>query len=483
MKHETKDNPNNPTINSEVCQSPNKVTSLNQCELCHTSLEGKFLICNICHVKHCRDCAIKELPSQSQKNLISSLYVCQKCIFSNNSSLLNNKRKRSVEDNSKVLEENENSHNKKEDKDELILNAYIEKIEKNKIKNNNTLSKCSSCKEIKNDLFKFTTFYDILFYAMKYYKDKSLSIENNTEEEEIKTFKRELHFFNYFCSLINTSSQSDNFTFNPDIIICNECLEKELNKGSSFFFNMRANKTFNPTYTNENKIKDIKGEISMSNDTSTQKKNMYILYEYIKQYNVEMLKNQINIEYGLRKLIDAFKRKNEKDINENYSSLLNLNSKSYTMITSLNENVDIWKKNCDITFEEGTETTPMNQNSPIDNDIFSKMYNQYPSNIINNNRQDPMMQHLFMLNPIMFNQILQNQILQMNPMPSMNTNPLFGSIDPRPMQYYPSNPTVMKAISNVMNIADFNPIVSLNPSLGMNIVNYQNSNMNPFQQK
>ena len=153
------------------------------------------------------------------------------------------------------------------------------------------------------------------------------------------------------------------------------------------------------------------------------------------------------------------------------------------MITSLNENVDIWKKNCDITFEEGTETTPMNQNSPIDNDIFSKMYNQYPSNIINNNRQDPMMQHLFMLNPIMFNQILQNQILQMNPMPSMNTNPLFGSIDPRPMQYYPSNPTVMKAISNVMNIADFNPIVSLNPSLGMNIVNYQNSNMNPFQQK
>ena len=318
---------------------------------------------------------------------------------------------------------------------------------------------------------------------MKYYKDKSLSIENNTEEEEIKTFKRELHFFNYFCSLINTSSQSDNFTFNPDIIICNECLEKELNKGSSFFFNMRANKTFNPTYTNENKIKDIKGEISMSNDTSTQKKNMYILYEYIKQYNVEMLKNQINIEYGLRKLIDAFKRKNEKDINENYSSLLNLNSKSYTMITSLNENVDIWKKNCDITFEEGTETTPMNQNSPIDNDIFSKMYNQYPSNIINNNRQDPMIQHLFMLNPIMFNQILQNQILQMNPMPSMNTNPLFGSIDPRPMQYYPSNPTVMKAISNVMNIADFNPIVSLNPSFGMNIVNYQNSNMNLFQQK
>ena len=292
-----------------------------------------------------------------------------------------------------------------------------------------------------------------------------------------------MHFFNYFCSLINTSSQSDNFTFNPDIIICNECLEKELNKGSSFFFNMRANKTFNPTYTNENKIKDIKGEISMSNDTSTQKKNMYILYEYIKQYNVEMLKNQINIEYGLRKLIDAFKRKNEKDINENYSSLLNLNSKSYTMITSLNENVDIWKKNCDITFEEGTETTPMNQNSPIDNDIFSKMYNQYPSNIINNNRQDPMIQHLFMLNPIMFNQILQNQILQMNPMPSMNTNPLFGSIDPRPMQYYPSNPTVMKAISNVMNIADFNPIVSLNPSLGMNIVNYQNSNMNLFQQK
>ena len=318
---------------------------------------------------------------------------------------------------------------------------------------------------------------------MKYYKDKSLSIENNTEEEEIKTFKRELHFFNYFCSLINTSSQSDNFTFNPDIIICNECLEKELNKGSSFFFNMRANKTFNPTYTNENKIKDIKGEISMSNDTSTQKKNMYILYEYIKQYNVEMLKNQINIEYGLRKLIDAFKRKNEKDINENYSSLLNLNSKSYTMITSLNENVDIWKKNCDITFEEGTETTPMNQNSPLDNDIFSKMYNQYPSNIINNNRQDPMLQHLFMLNPIMFNQILQNQILQMNPMPSMNTNPLFGSIDPRPMQYYPSNPTVMKAISNVMNIADFNPIVSLNPSFGMNIVNYQNSNMNLFQQK
>ena len=318
---------------------------------------------------------------------------------------------------------------------------------------------------------------------MKYYKDKSLSIENNTEEEEIKTFKRELHFFNYFCSLINTSSQSDNFTFNPDIIICNECLEKELNKGSSFFFNMRANKTFNPTYTNENKIKDIKGEISMSNDTSTQKKNMYILYEYIKQYNVEMLKNQINIEYGLRKLIDAFKRKNEKDINENYSSLLNLNSKSYTMITSLNENVDIWKKNCDITFEEGTETTPMNQNSPIDNDIFSKMYNQYPSNIINNNRHDPMMQHLFMLNPIMFNQILQNQILQMNPMPSMNTNPLFGSIDPRPMQYYPSNPTVMKAISNVMNIADFNPIVSLNPSFGMNIVNYQNSNMNLFQQQ
>ena len=68
MKNETKDNPNNPTINSEVCQSPNKVTSLNQCELCHTSLEGKFLICNICHVKHCRDCAIKELPSQSQKN-------------------------------------------------------------------------------------------------------------------------------------------------------------------------------------------------------------------------------------------------------------------------------------------------------------------------------------------------------------------------------------------------------------------------------
>ena len=185
MKNETKDNPNNPTINSEVCQSPNKVTSLNQCELCHTSLEGKFLICNICHVKHCRDCAIKELPSQSQKNLISSLYVCQKCIFSNNSSLLNNKRKRSVEDNSKVLEENENSHNKKEDKDELLLNAYIEKIEKNKIKNNNTLSKCSSCKEIKNDLFKFTTFYDILFYAMKYYKDKSLSIENNTEEKYV----------------------------------------------------------------------------------------------------------------------------------------------------------------------------------------------------------------------------------------------------------------------------------------------------------
>ena len=53
---------------------------------------------------------------------------------------------------------------RREDKDELLLNAYIEKIEKNKIKNNYTLSKCSSCKEIKNDLFKFTTFYDILLY-------------------------------------------------------------------------------------------------------------------------------------------------------------------------------------------------------------------------------------------------------------------------------------------------------------------------------
>lgn len=485
MKNETK--PNNPTSNSNVSQSPNKVNSVsvNQCELCHTSLEGKFLTCNICQAKHCRDCALKELASPNQKNLISSLYVCQKCILSNNSSLLNNKRKRSVEDNSKVFEENQNSHSKKEDKDELLLNAYIEKIEKNKIKNN-TLSKCSSCKELKNDLFKFTTFYDILFYAMKYYQDKSLSIDNNTEEEEIKTFKREFHFFKYFCSLINTSSQNDNFTFNPDIIICNDCLEKELNKGSSFFFNMRANKTFTPNYTNENKLKDIKGEIALSNDIATQKKNMYVLYDFIKQYNVEMLKNQINIEYGLRKLIDAFKRKNEKDINENYSSLLNLNSKSYTMITSLNENVDIWKRNCDITLEEGTEaqsTQMPKQNSPINNELFSKIYStQYPPNIINNNRQDPMMQNLLMLNPILFNQILQNQILQMNPMPPMNTNPIFG-IDPRAIQYYPTNPTVMKAISNVMNISDFNPIPGLNPSLGMNIVNYQNSNMNPFQKK
>ena len=391
VKDISKDVGKDQTIQKEI------INSENACDTCHITNKSKLISCTLCHRYKCKDCALKASLNSSypltQKKIIPSLYVCMNCMGSTSeSTMLSSKRRRNSEMNPNYINDDFYQNDYSDDnisadgnwsrrrnaskkltsgntiiyktggnkdlaaKYNDLLKSYINKIDNNK--HTNQLL-CPACNIIKQEVLCFKTFFDFLFYSKYLYDNMMLEPKQNSEisenyvsQEMLKIIVNDFNsFFEYNNPITN---QNKDFKLQQDVNICKDCLKKKLRNGILFLINLQITKKFSlvPDNNTNNLIGNISEEIhknikSFQNPFSFHKNFFNILYGKISVIKEELLKNKIKEEFYIKRLVDSIKANLDNEGKESLLSLQNQNTLYEELLTSLNEHINILKRNTD----------------------------------------------------------------------------------------------------------------------------------------